>query len=223
MTSACCGRLARCSRRRPTRRCRRSRVAPAWGSGSLYRRYPSRDALVARSAWTPCCGSRSRLAWRSIAPRSYPWGAFVGVHDRGARGGGRSADRRPGGTFTPDDELLAAGGRLRDAGASCSRPSRAPAPCGPTSRLRTSRLLFAQLRAVRHVDEARALALRRRNLELDAAGLPCKRRCTASGARPRLVGSRRVRHPPGRDPPLAGLLTDTAQAAAVSGSAVAER
>jgi hypothetical protein len=70
------------------------------------------------------------------------------------------------GTFTPGGELLAAGARLRDAARELLEAVQAAGAVRPDVTAEDLAVLFAQLRAIRHVDEARALALRRRNLEL---------------------------------------------------------
>lgn len=148
------------------------------GIGSLYRRYPSRDALVARICLDAVLRVEEQARVALDRARTYPWGAFVGFMTGALAEGDALLIAGLAGTFTPDEELLAAGGRLRDAARDLLEAVQGAGAVRPDVTAEDLAVLFAQLRAVRHVDEARALALRRRNLELTLQAF------RASGAAP---------------------------------------
>ena len=136
------------------------------GVGSLYRRYPSREALVARLCLD---GVREVEAQARVAvdrARSFPWGAFVAFMTGVLADGSALLIVGLAGTFTPDDELLAAGERLRVAASELLEAVQAADAVRPDVTVEDLVLLFRQLRAIRHPDERRALVLRRRSLEL---------------------------------------------------------
>ena len=138
--------------------------------------------------------------------RTYPWGAFVGFMTGALAEGDALLIAGLAGTFTPDEGLaLAAGGRLRDAARDLLEAVQgAGALCGPTSRLRTSR---SSSRSCGRSGTSTRLAPWR------CAGRTRARRCRPSvqAALHRFrsvfawLDLRPVRHPPGRDPPLAVL------------------
>ena len=136
------------------------------GIGSLYRRYPSRDALVARICLDAVLRVEAQARVALERARAYPWGAFVGFMTGALAEGDALLIAGLAGTFTPDEELLAAGGRLRDAARLLLEAVQEAGAVRADVVAEDLPVVFAQLRAVRHVDEARALALRRRNLAL---------------------------------------------------------
>jgi AcrR family transcriptional regulator len=85
------------------------------GIGALYRRYPSKDALLQR-----LCGDGLQAyieaAEQALADESDPWGSFAGFLRRVVALGAASLTRQLAGTFTPTPELYAAAGRAHDAG-----------------------------------------------------------------------------------------------------------
>jgi AcrR family transcriptional regulator len=136
------------------------------GIGSLYRRYPSREALVGRICLDAVLRVEAQAGVALDRARTYPWGAFVGFMSGVLADGDALLIAGLAGTFTPGGELLAAGARLRDAARELLEAVQAAGAVRPDVTAEDLAVLFAQLRAIRHVDEARALALRRRNLEL---------------------------------------------------------
>ena len=77
------------------------------GIGALYRRYPSKDALLQQ-----LCGDGLQAyieaAEQSLADESDPWEAFAGFLRRVVDLGAASLTRQLAGTFTPTPELYAA-------------------------------------------------------------------------------------------------------------------
>jgi AcrR family transcriptional regulator len=136
------------------------------GIGSLYRRYPSREALVAEVC---LAGVRQVEAQAAVAlerSRSYPWAAFLGFMTGALAEGAALLVAGLAGTFTPTAELLAASGRLRDAVQELLDGVQAAGAVRPDVTTEDIGLLFRQLRAIRLDDEQRVFALRRRYLEL---------------------------------------------------------
>ena len=136
------------------------------GIGSLYRRYPSKEALVAQVC---LAGVREVEAEARVAldrARSYPWGAFVGFMTGALAGGAASLIAGLAGTFTATEELLAASARLREAVQELLDCVQAAGAVRPDVTAEDLGLLFRQLRAIELDDEQRALTLRRRWLEL---------------------------------------------------------
>jgi AcrR family transcriptional regulator len=136
------------------------------GIGSLYRRYPSKDALVARLCLNAVLEVEGQARVALDRARSYPWGAFVGFMTGALAEGAALLIAGLAGTFAPDDELLAAGDRLQDAVRALLEAVQAAGAVRPDVTAEDLALLFRQLRAIQHADEQRALTLRRRYLEL---------------------------------------------------------
>ncbi len=161
------------------------------GIGTLYRRYPSKDALVAQLCLD---GVRRVEAQARVAldrARSYPWGAFVGFMTGCPRRRRRPAHRGLGGHVHPD---RGAARRERAACAtpcrSCSTASRPPAPFAPTSPRRTSGCSSASCAPSSSTTSSAPSTLRRRYLELALAGAPRRGRGAASGPASRLGRAR---------------------------------
>jgi AcrR family transcriptional regulator len=141
------------------------------GIGSLYRRYPSRDALVAELC---LAGVREVEAQARLAverSRSYPWAAFLGFMTGALAEGGALLIAGLAGTFTAPEDLLAASERLRDAVQELLDGVQAAGAVRPDVTTEDVGLLFRQLRAIQLDDEQRVLALRRRSLELSLQAL----------------------------------------------------
>lgn len=150
------------------------------GIGSLYRRYPSKEALVARLCLEGVLEVETQARVALDRARSFPRAAFVGFLTGVLADGSALLVGGLAGTFTPDDEFLEAAGRLQGAVRELLNTVQAAGAVRPDIAAEDLVLLFAQLRAIRHEDEERALALRRRSLGLalqafharDAAALP---------------------------------------------------
>jgi AcrR family transcriptional regulator len=136
------------------------------GIGSLYRRYPSKDALVARVCLDGVLEVEAQARLALDRARSYPWGAFVGFMTGALADGGALLIAGLAGTFPPDDELAAAGARLEAVLRELLEAVQAARAVRSDVTAEDLALLFRQLRAIRHDDEQRAFTLRRRFLEL---------------------------------------------------------
>jgi AcrR family transcriptional regulator len=136
------------------------------GIGSLYRRYPSKSALVARLCLEGVLEVEAQARVALDRARSYPWGAFVGFMTGALADGAALLVVGLAGTFTPDEKLLAASERLQGVARELLEAVQAAGAVRPDVTAEDLALLFGQLRAIRHEDEQRALTLRRRYLEL---------------------------------------------------------
>jgi AcrR family transcriptional regulator len=136
------------------------------GIGSLYRRYPSKDALVAQLCLEGVLHVEAQARVALDRARSYPWGAFVGFMTGALAEGAALLVAGLAGTFSPNDELLAASDRLQGAVRELLESVQAAGVVRPDVTAEDLALLFRQLRAIQHADEQRALTLRRRFLEL---------------------------------------------------------
>lgn len=136
------------------------------GIGTLYRRYPSKEALVLHL----CLDGMRRLeaVTRSALERvdDDPWEAFADwMRDALAAGAG-SLGAALAGTFTPTDELLAAARDLYAAGQELIERVKAAGALRADVTQEDVNLLFEQLRAVRLGDDDRTADLQRRYLAL---------------------------------------------------------
>jgi AcrR family transcriptional regulator len=136
------------------------------GIGSLYRRYPSKEALVAQLCLEGVLHVEAQARVALDRARSYPWGAFVGFMTGALAEGAALLVAGLAGTFSPNDELLAASERLQGAVRELLESVQAAGVVRPDVTAEDLALLFRQLRAVQHDDAERAFALRRRSLEL---------------------------------------------------------
>jgi AcrR family transcriptional regulator len=136
------------------------------GIGSLYRRYPSKEALVARLCLEAVLQVDAQARVALDRARSYPWGAFVGFMTGALAEGAALLIAGLAGTFAPDDELLAASERLQGTVRELLESVQAAGAVRPDVSAEDLALLFRQLRAIRLDDEQRAFTLRRRYLEL---------------------------------------------------------
>jgi AcrR family transcriptional regulator len=148
------------------------------GVGSLYRRYPSKEALVARLCLDAALAVEGQARVALERARAYPWGAFVGFMTGALAEGSVLLIAGLAGRLGPNEELAAAAGRVRDVVDELLAFVQAAGAIRPDVVADDLALLFTQLRAIRHADEQRALALRRRSLELTLQALH------ASGAAP---------------------------------------
>jgi AcrR family transcriptional regulator len=136
------------------------------GIGSLYRRYPSKEALVARVCLDAVLHVDAQAQVALDRARSYPWGAFVGFMTGALAEGGALQIAGLAGTVASDDELLAAGRRLEATLRELLETVQRAGAVRSDVTAEDLALLFRQLRAIRHDDEQRAFTLRRRFLEL---------------------------------------------------------
>jgi AcrR family transcriptional regulator len=136
------------------------------GVGTLYRRYPSKDALVAAMWLDSVRGLEAEAAVALDRARMYPWGAFVGFMAASVASGAGALVATLAGTLTPTDELVTAEQRLRAAVRELLECSQAAGAVRPDITAVDVGVLFEQLRAVQADDARREATLRRRYLEL---------------------------------------------------------
>jgi AcrR family transcriptional regulator len=141
------------------------------GIGTLYRRYPSKEALVLHL----CQDGMERLEAVAHAALERqgddPWEAFRAFMDDGLAAGAGSLGAALAGTFTPSKELLAAARRLHRAVQEVIERAHTAGVLREDITQEDVNLVFEQLRAVRLGDEARTAALQRRYLALALQGL----------------------------------------------------
>ena len=136
------------------------------GIGSLYRRYPSREALVAELCLAGVQHVEAQARVALDRSRSYPWAAFVGFMTGSLAEGDAALIAGLAGTFTATEEVLAAARRLRDAVQELLDAVQAARVVRSDITTQDIGLLFRQLRAIRLDDDERVFTLRRRYLEL---------------------------------------------------------
>jgi AcrR family transcriptional regulator len=135
------------------------------GVGTLYRRYPSKDALVAAIWLDSIRGLEAEAGVALDRARMYPWGAFVGFMTASVASGAGALVATLAGTLTPTEELVAAEQRLRAAVGELLECTQAAGAVRPDITAADVGVLFEQLRAVRADDARREATLRRRYLE----------------------------------------------------------
>jgi AcrR family transcriptional regulator len=132
------------------------------GIGTLYRRYPSKEALVVHL----CQDGMERL--EAVANAATSFDAFMeDALDAGAGALGAVLA----GTFTPTKELLGAARRLHLAVAAVIARAHEDGALREDVTQEDVNLIFEQLRAVRLGNEKRAAALQRRYLALTLQAL----------------------------------------------------
>jgi AcrR family transcriptional regulator len=136
------------------------------GIGTLYRRYPSKEALVLQL----CLDGMRRLeaVTRAALARvdEDAWEAFVAFMRDGLDAGAGSLGAALAGTFTPTEELLAAARDLYTVGQELIERVKAAGALRADITQEDVNLLFEQLRGVRLGDEERTADLQRRYLAL---------------------------------------------------------
>jgi AcrR family transcriptional regulator len=145
-----------------------SHVASRAGVGvaTLYRRYPSKAALVAAVWLDSVRGLEADAAVALDRARTYPWGAFVGFMTTTVASGAGALVATLTGAFTPTDELVSAERRLRAALQELLDCTQAAGAVRADITAVDVELLFEQLHALRAGDPHREASLRRRHLEL---------------------------------------------------------
>jgi AcrR family transcriptional regulator len=136
------------------------------GIGTLYRRYPSKEALVLHL----CLDGMRRLeaVTRAALARvdDDPWEAFAAWMRDGLAAGAGSLGAALAGTFSPTEELLTAARDLYGAGQELIERVKAAGALRADVTQEDVNLLFEQLRAVRLGDDDRTADLQRRYLAL---------------------------------------------------------
>src|SRR4051812_13340750 len=136
------------------------------GVGTLYRRYPSKEALVAQLCLDGMLALevQARLALERLDED--PWAAFASFMAGGLAAGAGALGAALAGTFTPSDELVAAGRRLSEAIRELVTRAQAAGAVRDDVTPEDVGLLFEQLRAISLGSEQRIGELQRRYLAL---------------------------------------------------------
>jgi AcrR family transcriptional regulator len=141
------------------------------GIGTLYRRYPGKEALVQHL----CLDGMRRLEAVTRTALSQldgdPWDAFAGFMHAGLDAGAGALGAALAGTFTPSDELLTAARDLYTAVAELIERVHAAGALRADVTQEDINLIFEQLRAVRLGDDTRTATLQRRYLALTLQAL----------------------------------------------------
>jgi AcrR family transcriptional regulator len=135
------------------------------GIGSLYRRYPSKEALILHL----CQDGMERLegvARTALERDDDAWEMFTAFMEDGLAAGAGSLGAALAGTFTPTKELLGAARRLHEAVGEVIARAHAEGALREDITQEDVNLVFEQLRAVRLGGEKRTAALQRRYLAL---------------------------------------------------------
>jgi AcrR family transcriptional regulator len=136
------------------------------GIGTLYRRYPSKEALVQHL----CLDGMRRLEAVTQAALERvdddPWEAFAAWMRDGLDAGAGALGAALAGTFTPSEELLTTARELYTAGQQLIERVKAAGVLRADVTQEDVNLLFEQLRAVRLGDDDRTAELQRRYLAL---------------------------------------------------------
>ena len=136
------------------------------GVATLYRRYASRDALVAET-WLASVREVEAQA-RVALDRAgmFPWGAFVGFMTASVASGTGALAAALADMAAPTEDLVAAERSMNAAIHELLEIAQSAGAVRPDVGVEDVRLLFEQLHAVRAADTVREATLRRRYLEL---------------------------------------------------------
>jgi AcrR family transcriptional regulator len=136
------------------------------GVATLYRRYASREALVAET-WLESVRELDALA-RVALDRAvmFPWGAFVGFMTESVASGMGALAAALAQAPAPGQDLVAAERSMNAAIDELLQMAQKAGAVRPDVAVEDLRLLLEQLHAVRAADTAREATLRRRYLEL---------------------------------------------------------
>jgi AcrR family transcriptional regulator len=136
------------------------------GVATLYRRYPSREALVAE-VWLESVREVEAQARVALdRARMFPWGAFVGFMTASVASGLGALSAALADAAGPSDDLTGAEQSMRAAIHELLEVAQSAGAVRADVAVDDVRLLFEQLHAVRAADGAREATLRRRYLEL---------------------------------------------------------
>ena len=136
------------------------------GVATLYRRYASREALVAET-WLESVREVEAQARVALdRARMFPWGAFVGFMTASVASGWGALAAALAKAGAPADDLVAAERSMCAAIGELLEVAQQAGAVRPDVGVEDVRLLFEQLHAVRAADAAREATLRRRYLEL---------------------------------------------------------
>jgi AcrR family transcriptional regulator len=136
------------------------------GVATLYRRYASREALVAET-WLESVREVEAQARVALdRARMFPWGAFVGFMTASVASGMGALAAALAEAGAPAEDLVAAERSMCAAIGELLELAQSAGAVRADIAVEDVRLLFEQLHAVRATEAARAATLRRRYLEL---------------------------------------------------------
>ena len=136
------------------------------GVATLYRRYGSREALVAET-WLESVREVEAQARVALdRAQMFPWGAFVGFMTASVASGMGALAAALAEAGPPAEDLVAAERSMCAAIGELLEAAQQAGAVRPDVGVEDVRLLFEQLHAVRAADPAREATLRRRYLEL---------------------------------------------------------
>lgn len=140
------------------------------GISALYRRYPSKEALLAQVARD---GLRRyiELVAAAVADEGDAWEAFADFMARILEAGTHAIASRLAGTFTPTPDLMEAAARAAELNTALLERTKRSGGLRPDIVVDDLSLIIEQLHSLRLGDEARTWELRRRYLALALDGL----------------------------------------------------
>lgn len=136
------------------------------GVATLYRRYASREALVAETWLQSVCEVEKQARVALDRARMFPWGAFVGFMTASVASGAGALAAALAEAAVPTEDLVAAERSMTAAIHELLDVAQEAGAVRPDVGVEDVRLLFEQLHAVRAADGAGDATLRRRYLEL---------------------------------------------------------
>ena len=136
------------------------------GVATLYRRYASREALVAETWLQSVCEVEKQARVALDRARMFPWGAFVGFMTASVASGAGALAAALAEAAVPTEDLVAAERSMTAAIHELLDVAQEAGAVRADVGVEDVRLLFEQLHAVRAADGAREATLRRRYLEL---------------------------------------------------------
>jgi AcrR family transcriptional regulator len=156
------------------------------GMSALYRRYPSKEALLARLAGD---GLRRYIteAEAALADDGDPWAAFAGFMGRIVDADTHALVLRLAGTFTPTKDLYDDAERAQSSACGCWSAPRPPAPSAPTWTSTTSPSCSSRWRRSASATQT-----------APASSATATWGCCWTACTPRHRNRWPVRHPPGR-------------------------
>ena len=163
------------------------------GISALYRRYPSKEALLAQVARD---GLRRyiELVEAAVADEGDAWSAFADFMARILEAGTHAIASRLAGTFTPTPDLMEAAARAAELNTALLERTKRSGGLRPDIVVDDLSLIIEQLHSIRLGDEARTWELRRRYLALALDGLRVTGG-TLPGPPPEPDGARRALDP----------------------------
>jgi AcrR family transcriptional regulator len=153
------------------------------GISALYRRYPSKEALLQEL----CADGLRRYisaAEAAVADGGDPWNAFAGFMQRVVAADAASLTQKLAGTFQPSDDLYRAAAYAGELNQKVFDRAHAAGVIRPDAEVTDLGLIFEQLASIRLGDRERTHQLRRRYLALALDGLRAQQHDPLPGPAP---------------------------------------